>query len=376
MILSYKYRLRPNKMQAAALTEMLGDFCELYNAALEHRISAYHRSGISISCFDQIKAMPEIRRDLPHQGRWSATAQQRVLRRLDNAYRAFFRRTMRSERAGFPRFRSRARYHAADFCVGDGLTLRQSGKIRFCGIRDEVKVIWHRVMPSKPKSAILSRNAGKWFIVFHVDVAPQDRAGPESIGIDFGLTSLVALSNGETAERVNVTRRHASKLRRLNRALARCKRGSKLRAKRKAALAGCHNNIRSARRDILHKLSASIVSRFGRIAIEDLNVKGLAAGPLAKHVKDAAWSTLAAMLAYKAERAGCELVRVDPRGTSQTCPCCGTIAKKTLAERVHRCDCGAVLDRDVAAAMVIHDRAFGTRPGAGRESLSQQSAAA
>src|SRR5215831_8268497 len=68
----------------------------------------------------------------------------------------------------------------------------------------------------------------------------------------------------------------------------------------------------------------------------DLNIKGLTGGMLAKHVHDAAWAQLTAMLDYKAASAGVELVKVDPRGTSQTGPECGIVAAKTLAEREHR----------------------------------------
>jgi putative transposase len=81
------------------------------------------------------------------------------------------------------------------------------------------------------------------------------------------------------------------------------------------------------------------------------------------------------MLDYKAASAGVEFVRVDPRGTSQQCPQCGQVAAKALDERRHRCDCGADIDRDVAAAMVVHFRAFGFWPGAGLESLSERVAA-
>jgi putative transposase len=77
---------------------------------------------------------------------------------------------------------------------------------------------------------------------------------------------------------------------------------------------------------------------------------------LAKHVADASWAQLTAMLDYKAASAGVEIVRVDPRRTSQTCPACGTVAAKTLSDRVHRCQCACVLDRDVAAAKVVHFR--------------------
>ena len=99
MILSYRYRLYPNKAQDAALGDMLGDFCELYNCALAHRISAYAK-GVVIRYNEQAAALPQTRRELPHQGRWSATAQQQVLRRLDKSYAAFFGRVKRGTKAG------------------------------------------------------------------------------------------------------------------------------------------------------------------------------------------------------------------------------------------------------------------------------------
>ena len=364
MLLSYRYRIEPNRTQTALLSEMLGDFCQLYNAALEHRSRAYEK-GVSIRANDQITSLPIIRRDLPHIGRWSATAEQQVMRKLDKTFQAFFGRIKRGDKAGFPRFRARDRYHAADFRVGDGMTIRKNGKLTFVGVPGEIKVRWHRDLPSKPKSMILSRNAGKWYAIFHVEVAAVERSSPDSIGLDLGLTSFAALSNGETVNRPRITKRNASKLRTLQRALARCKRGSKVRRKRKAAVAKHQAHIGNSRRDFLHKESRKLVNRFGRIAVENLNIKGLSRGMLAKEIHDASWGQFVQMVRYKAESAGCEFVEVDPRGTSQTCPECGTVAKKTLAIREHRCDCGCCLDRDVAAAMVVHQRAFGFPPGAG-----------
>lgn len=374
MILSYKFRIAPNKAQGAALAEMLADFCRLYNCALEHRIAA-HSKGVSIKSHEQIVELPVIRRDIPAQGRWSSSAQQQVLRRLDKAFRSFFARCKRGAKIGFPRFRAIPRYHAADFRVGDGLTIRKSGKLGVVGVPGEIKVRWHRDLPSKPKSAILTRRAGKWYVVFHVEVETVERAGPDSVGIDFGLTSLIALSNGHIEPRPNWTRRAAKGLRRRQRAVARCKRGSKTRHKRAARMAAYHSQIGNRRRDFCHKLSRDLVNRFGRIAVEDLNFKGLAAGMLAKHVHDAAWAKIISMLRYKAESAGCEFVEVDPRGTSQTCPECLGIAAKALAAREHRCECGCLLDRDVAAAKIVHFRAFGFIPGAGNGQLSEPVAA-
>lgn len=376
MILSYRYRIEPNKTQSALLSEMLADFCELYNAALEHRILGC-RKGVSIGSHEQITSLPIIRRELPHIGRWSATAEQQIMRKLDKSFKSFFARCKRGEAPGFPRFKAKSAYHAADFRVGNGLVvIKKTQRLRFIGVPGEIKVRWHRSLPSKPSSAVLSRNGGKWYIVFYVDVCATNRASASSVGIDVGLDSLVAMSNGKTIARHNFTKNNAKKMRRLQRAVSRCGINSNVRRKRRANVAKLRSSIKNSRRDNLHKLSTSIISEFGRIAIEDLNVKGLARGMLAKHVNDAAWSTLAKMLAYKAEKAGCELVRVDPRGTSQTCPECGTIKAKTLKERMHRCPCGCTLDRDVAAAMVIHSRAFGSRPpGVGGGSPIEQVAA-
>ncbi len=375
MILSYKYRINPTRAQSAAMSEMLRDFCQLYNGALEHRIAAYAK-GVSVRCNDQIVTLPIIRRDMPDtHGRWSCTAQQQVLRRLDKAFRAFFDRIKRGEKPGFPRFKSGARYHSAELRVSDGLAIKKSGKISIKGVSGEIRVRWHRELPSKPKSAILTRQAGKWYIVFHVEVAMIERAGTDSVGIDLGLTSLIALSNGETVARPNWTNRAAKGLRRRQRAVTRCKRGSRVRKKRVAALARYHARIGNRRRDFCHKLTRDLVNRFGRIAVENLNIKGLVRGMLAKHVHDAAWAQIVAMLRYKAENAGCEFVEVDPRGTSQTCPECGTIDVKTLAIREHRCPCGCILDRDVAAAQIVLFRAFGFLPGMGSGELTQRVAA-
>jgi len=370
-ILSYKFRIEPSRTQSATLSAMMRDFCHLYNAALEHRIAAY-RKGVTIKRNEQIVTLPVIRRDAPEtHGRWSCTAQQQVLRKLDKAYQAFFGRISRGVKSGFPRFRASARYHAADFRVGDGMTIRKSGKLGFVGVPGEIKVRWHRDMPSKPKSAILTRQAGKWYVIFHVEIEADDANRNEaSIGIDFGLTNLVALSTGETISRPGWTKRAARELRRRQRAISRCKRGSNVRRKRVAVLAKFSGQVAAKRRDFCHKLTRDLVNRFGRIAVEDLNIKGLARSMLAKHIHDAAWAQIATFASYKAANAGGEVTKVDPRGTSQECPGCGQIVAKTLATREHRCECGCVLDRDVAAAMVVHFRAFGFWPGAGLGQLS------
>jgi len=368
-LLSYTVRLDPNRAQAEALNGMLGAFCDLYNAGLQQRIEACRRRGISLRYVDQANELKAVRATDERLALYSYSAEQQVLRRLDKAFKAFFRRLKeRQGKAGFPRFQSKSRFDGAEFRVGDGLTIRKTKCLGTVGIPGEIKVKWHRPLPEGAKvgAAVLSRANGKWFVCFPIEVETPSAERPVStVGIDMGLSSLVALSTGETIPAPQWTRRAAKGLRRRQRALARKRRFSAGGRKAKRAVARHQAKVAARRRDFLHKLSRRIVRAHSHIAVEDLAGKALARTRLAKAVHNAAWAQVTAMLSYKAANAGGEIVTVDPRGTSQTCPGCGAIQAKALSEREHRCHCGAVLDRDVAAAKIVHLRAFGHAPGHG-----------
>ena len=378
MLRSFKYRIWPNAAQDRALTGMLGAFCDLYNACLQQRIEAYQRRGISLRYGNQAAELKAVREADERLAGFSFSAEQQVLRRLDKAFSAFFGRIKRGGKAGFPRFRAASMFDSADFRVGDGLTIRQSKRVGLVGIPGEIKVRWHRDLPTGAKvgAAVVSRSCGKWYICFQVVLADAETPLRDfaPIGIDLGLTSLVALSNGETVTTPQHTRLASKRQRRLQRALSRCRRGSKRRWKARARLARHSAKTANQRRDGLHKLSQAVVDRFSHIAMENLNIKGLAAGMLAKSVHNAAWNSLVQKISYKAECAGSLLKLVDPRGTSQTCPECGTVKRKTLRERMHHCECGCILDRDVAAAQVVLLRAD-FRSGTGLQAPSQRIAA-
>lgn len=373
---SYKYRLYPSKAQSVVLTEMLGAFCDLYNAALQQRIEAYRRQRKTLRYIDQANELKAVRAVDERLAGFSYSAAQQVLRRLDKAFTAFFRRLKAKAKAGFPRFRAKSRFDSAELRVGDGLTIRKSKRLAITGIPGEIKVKWHRNLPvgAKVRAAVLSRSANQWFVCFQIalpyqEVQPRDGA---SVGIDVGLTSLVATSDGEVVETPQWTKLAAKKQRRLQRALARCKQGSRRRLKAKQRLARHKAHIANQRRDVLHKLSRSLVERYALIALEDLDVDRLARSMLAKAVHNAAWGQLRRFLEYKAASAGTRVEVVDPRGTSQTCPQCGDRVAKTLSDRTHICSCGCVMDRDVAAAVVILQRAQGMGPGTGLRSPSQR----
>src|SRR5437879_10510812 len=132
---------------------------------------------------------------------------------------------------------------------------------------------------------------------------------------------------------------------------------------RKACMfvAQLHRHVFDQRNDFQHKLSRELVNHHGFIAVEDLNVKGLAGGMLAKSVQDAAWSSFIAKLSCKAESADRLLVKVNARGTSQQCPCAAPVPKK-LWDRLHKCAaCGLKTTRDHASALEILRRGLRLR---------------
>ena len=176
-----------------------------------------------------------------------------------------------------------------------------------------------------------------------------------AIGIDVGLSAFAALSTGELVANPRNLEAGLAKLRRCQRKVARRKKGGAGRRKAVRFLQKAHVHIRNQRADFQHKLSRRLVNSYGLIAVEDLNVKGLSRGMLARSVNDAAWGSFLAKLAYKVEETGGVLVRVNPNNTSQVCSRCGCLpdVPKTLADRVHSCSCGLVIDRDVNAAQNI-----------------------
>ena len=349
---TYKYILRPTSRQARLLQHNL-DLCrELYNAALQHRRDAYRMAGKSVSFAEQSATLAECKEVRPDLAEVYSQTLQDVLHRVDKAFKAFYARVKRGDKAGFPRFRSYDRYDSFTYpqlgwsLQNDTLTLSKIGRL---------KVKLHRPVQGKVKTVQVKREGNRWFVCFSVeiDVEVPAHTGP-AIGIDVGLEHLANLSNGEQVDNPRYYRKGQKRLAKQQRQLAKAIRTHPKRKEYRKRVATAHRKVRNHRADFLHKLSKRLVQTYSLIAVEKLNVKGLAGGRLAKSVNDAAWSNFTNMLRYKAEEAGSVLVEVDPRYTSQTCPQCGVIRKKELSERRHSClDCGFECHRDVAAALVI-----------------------
>ena len=357
--LTDKYRLLTMARYQERLNTLVESQRQLYNAALQERIDCYKKTGVSLSCFDQYKGLTACRKAIPEMAALPLKLQRGTVKRLDAAFQAFFRRVKAGQNPGFPRFRGKGWYDTLEWAEFQGITLKGNHlKSKAFGT---LRVHFHRPLPdaAELKSCKIVRDVKGWSVCFVVQVdTPEKCTIQTSVGLDMGLTDLVTLSTGEKIPTLRAARRAARKLRIARRHLARCQRGSKGRQKARQRVARCHLKVKHQRRTYAHQMSKRLVDRFDLIAVEDLNVKGLARLRSGKSVLDASWSTLTDMLAYKAERAGTHLIRVDPNYTSQDCSRCGERVPKPLAQRVHHCPkCGLVLDRDENAAVNILHRA-------------------
>lgn len=357
-VLTYKYRLLPTKRQHKALLEILSSQCDLYNAALEERIDCYRKTKKSISYMSQTVSLTKCRHEIPEMGTMPVHLQRGTLARLDAAFKGFFNRVKRGDKPGFPRFRSKNWFNSFEFKEFEGITLKNK-RLKFKGFPGGLRVHFHRALPeSKILNAKFKRDIKGWSVCFSVAVEAQEkRIVLSGVGIDVGIKTLAATSDGLLIPNPRVARKSERKMRVRQRQLSRCKKDSNRRKKIKQHVARLHAKIANTRKTGLHQISRTLVNRYDLIAVEALNNKALAKGMLARDVHDAGWAMLREQLRYKAEGAGVHFIEVDPKYTSQTCPDCGSIAKKELSQRVHQCSCGCVLDRDVAAAKVILQRA-------------------
>ncbi|GAA0979028.1 RNA-guided endonuclease TnpB family protein [Acrocarpospora macrocephala] len=383
MRLRYNYRLYPDASQRQALARLFGCVRVVWNDALAMRKAA-RKAGLpwigggdlQKICITAAKRTPE----REWLGAVSAVPLQQSLRDLDVAYQNFFDSVSgkrKGRRMGLPVFKSRrdrrqsARFARNAFRLGgDGtLYLAKIGK---------VEVRWSRELPAAPSSVTVVQDAaGRFFasFVIEVDDAGQVLSEAEAeVGIDLGLTHYAVLSDGTKIANPRWLRRRAKRLARLQRALSRKRKGSKNREKARIAVARQHAKVGDARRDFLHQTSTSIIRENQTVAIEDLAVRGLARGRLAKSVNDASWGAFRTLLGGKAARYGRTLTTVDRWfPSSQLCPCCGwRNGKAPLQMREWDCpSCGEHHERDLAAALNILAEGIRLRAQATEASLAE-----
>ena len=358
---AFKYRLRPTKAQEAQLTETLILCQRLYNGMLEERRGAYRKAGKSLTAYDQMKSLPEVKAALPEYASVNAQVLQDVAKRLDKSFKGFFRRIKAGQKAGYPRFKGRDRYDSFTYPQPSQNSVTADGKHIYLPKIGNVRIRLHRPFAGKIKTLAVKREGAEWYAVLTCEVQKAKLLPPtgSTVGIDLGVNHLVITSDGEFVDNPRFLRSARKRLRVAQRSLCRKKRGSKRRKKAKAAVAKLHLKVRRQRDDLHHKVARKLVQQHDLIAHEELNITGLARTRMANSVLDAGWAGLLDKLASKAEEAGRQLIGVDPRYTSRDCHQCGHREKHSLSVREFTCKgCGAVLNRDINAALNILARAL------------------
>ena len=350
----WTFRCYPTPEQERHLARTFGCVRFVWNWALRARSDAF-RAGERMGYPATDKALTLLKQQ--PETAWlhevSSVCLQQALRDLQVAFSNFF-----DKRAAYPSFKRKEARQAANY-TERGFSFDAERRILKLAKIGALKVKWSRKSIPHPSSIRLIRTAsGKYFVSLVVETqpAPLPETG-ESVGIDFGISRLATLSNGE---RVSNPKHGAKWQRRLafyQKRLARATKGSKRRMKVKRHVARIHEKIANSRSDTLHKLSTDLVTRFDVICVEDLNLRGMVKNhSLARSLHDASIGTAIRMLEEKAERYGKTVVKIDRWfPSSKTCSDCGHIVEKLpLSVREWSCpECGTLHDRDANAAANI-----------------------
>ena len=350
---TYRYRLEPNDAQATQMRQFAGARRWVWNWALSRRREHYQQTGKSLSvtnlCAElaALKQQPETAwlREMDSQ------ALQQTLHDLDKAFQSFF-----AKRSRFPKFKAK-KTDPLRFRIPQRVTLDGSS-VRVPKI-GRIKARIHRPIEGVIKSATFKQEPdGHWYVCFVVEQQASDRVEQPvatHAGVDVGLKTFAVLSNGEQIVNPRYYRTQARKLRRAQRRLSRRTLGSANRAKARQHVARLHQKVKQQRADFLHKVTTKLIKQFDLVSIEDLSVRGLARTKLSTNVLDASWGTFRRLLTYKTDRRNSYLMLIGRfYPSSRLCPACGAInADLSLADRIWRCACGVVHDRDLNAARNI-----------------------
>lgn len=367
---TFRYQLDLTDAQIVALCFWLAACAYVYNWALTRRREQYeawkgdNSVKKSLTRFDQHEELKAFRVLSVALLNVPVVVLRSAIDRLDEAFQGFFRRVAEGDDPGYPRYRKGDRYDS--FCfpwqaseiVGSGRSARL-----WIPLFGYVKLNMYRPLKGTPKTVAIHREStGKWYVCICCDLGeapakldPSTIRDDRKVGMDLGVTSLVATSDGELVDNPRHFEKSQDQLAaRQRRVMKVTQPGSNGRKRARRLVAKTHKRIANQRRDFMFKLAKRLVKENDLIAFEQLNIAGLAQGKLGKHVNNAAWRILVQAIMCKAEEAGTWAVGVDPRYTSQECSRCGRLVPKNLHVRVHRCPhCELVLDRDVNAARVI-----------------------
>jgi putative transposase len=353
---AFKYRFYPTPEQETLLRQTMGCTRLVYNRALAARTEAWYERQERVGYEESSKMLTQWKKPeaLQFLNDVSSVPLQQGLRHLQTAFSNFF-----AGRAKYPNFKKKHNGGSAEFT-------KSAFKWKECQVflakcSEPLAIRWSRQIPKglEPSTITVKLSpSGRWTVSLLVDVEIEPLSkSPNQIGIDLGITSLVALSTGEHIANPKGFQAKRAKLRKVQKALSRKQKGSNNRYKARLKVAKVYAAISDARNDFLHKLTTRLVRENQTIAVEDLAVKNMIKNRLLSlSISDASWGELVRQLEYKCAWYGRTFVKIDRWfPSSKRCGHCGHIVEK-LPLHIREWDCpkcGTHHDRDVNAAKNI-----------------------
>ena len=376
MLKSFKTEINPTVEQKIKIRKTIGTCRFIYNFYLAHN-KKLHEDGEKFMSSSKFRVWLN-NKYLPQHPEylWIKEAYSKAVTQSVNNGQTAFTRFFNHESA-FPNFKKKGKSDVKMYFV-------KNNPQDCCCERHRIKIPslgWVRIkekgyIPTTKdgyviKSGSVSIKAGRYYVSVLVEVSDNkavDHFG-EGIGIDLGLKDFAIVSNGKTYQNINKSAR-LKKLERqlireqrcLSRKYEKLKEGESTQKniqKQKLKVQRLHHRIDNIRTDYINKTIAEMVkTKPSYITIEDLNVKGMMKNRhLAKAVASQKFYEFRTKLKAKCNENGIELRVVDRwYPSSKICHCCGTIKKDLkLSDRIYRCDCGYIEDRDFNAALNLRD---------------------
>ncbi len=364
---AFKYRIYPEPEQEVLIHKTFGCVRFVYNNMLANRKEIYEQFKDDKEALKRQKYL--LPADFKKEFEWLKEVDSLALANaqlhLQTAYKNFFR----DKSVGFPTFKSKHHDKKSYTTNNQGGTIRliDSKTIRLPKLKD-MRIKLHRQLPKEAviKSATISKTpTGKYYISvlveYEADIKPVTPTSETVSGLDYSSKSLFVDSQANHADYPKFYRQAEEKLKKAQRKLSKRQKESKNREKQRLKVAKLHEKVANQRKDFLHKLSRQIANACTAVAIEDLNLRGMAQTlNLAKSTNDNGFGMLKTFLAYKLTEQGKQLVVIDKWfPSSKRCRFCQNENKElTLADRTWMCShCGAELDRDINAAINIKNEA-------------------
>ncbi len=360
---AYKFRLCPSAEQCTLLAKTFGCVRMVYNHFLAMRKDLWQDEHRSLSYGEMSKMLPALKTEHPFLKEVDSIALQQSLRHLDTAFQNFFRDT----RVGYPKFKSRKRHRDSytTMCVNGNIRL-ENGYLVLPKLK-KIRIRQHRVIPEHCRltSVTVSRTpTGKYYASLLVEYETEISAVPiqQSVGLDYSMPDLFVSSDESLKvdpEFLHFHRKAEKQLKREQRKLSHCKKGSRRYQKQRIRLAKRYETVKNRRLDYLHKLSREIADHYDLVAVESLNLQEMSQTfSFGKSIGDNGWSLFVSLLKYKLEDEGKRLVKISSwYPSSKRCHVCGFQKEElTLAEREWTCPgCKTHHDRDQNASINIRE---------------------